>query len=474
MAGISGIGSGMDIDGIVKAMVAAERAPRQTQLANLEKTTTTRITAIGALKSAIGEFQKALSALDKPELFQARAASSSKGDLLGVTATTSAGVGRYTVQVSQLASGSKVALAAVRPPEGEIARFGSGVLNVAVGGSEPLSIVLDEGNDTLAGIRDAINKGGGELGLSATIVTDAYGPRLVLSSSRTGAGEDIRVEVVAASGTGNVALDSLAYPPSEGASDAAGARQITPASSARLTIDGLPIESSSNSIGQAIEGVTLELKGISEGAGLTVDVGLDRSGVKANVQKFVDAYNKLIGVVNSQTRITPVGDGKAPVVGVLAGDATARTLLNSIRNELVAVQSNDAIRALSDIGVTTQKDGTLSLEAGKLDEVLGSHFEALAGLFAGEKGLASRLDAKLQPYTQTAGILEQRNKAMTETIARIDRQKADLERRMTSLQERLFKQYNAMDSLLGQLSSTSSSLTAMFDALPGIVTRTKK
>src|SRR5690606_8184138 len=114
MAGVTGIGSGIDIDSIVKTMVAAERAPKETQLANLEKKTTTQITAVGALKSAISEFQTALGGLNKPELFQARSATSSKADQVAVTASTKAGAGSYQVEVKELAASSKVALAAVK------------------------------------------------------------------------------------------------------------------------------------------------------------------------------------------------------------------------------------------------------------------------------------------------------------------------------------------------------------------------
>lgn len=116
MAGVTGIGSGIKIDDIVASMVTAERAPKETQLANLEKKTTTRITAVGALRGAISEFQTALGALNKPSLFQARSATSSKPETLSVTAGTSAGAGSYKIEVGQLAASSKVALRAIAGP----------------------------------------------------------------------------------------------------------------------------------------------------------------------------------------------------------------------------------------------------------------------------------------------------------------------------------------------------------------------
>lgn len=482
MAGVTGIGSGIDIDSIVASMVAAERAPNETQLATLEKKTTTQITAVGALKGAISDFQTALGALNKPELFQARAATSSKSDLVGVTASTTAGAGSYQLEVKSLASSSKVALAAIPNTAEAPARFTSGTFEVSLGvpgippapnTKESFSVTIDENTNTLAGVRDAINTAGKDMGVSATIVTDEYGSRLVLSSSKTGAGRDFTVNAAGADEPGLIGLSALNFDGTSGTGK--NARVLTSAQSAELYVDGLKVVSETNKVDGAIEGVTLDLKAKTvANEPLTIAVAEDKAGVKKQIQSFVDSYNKLIGVINAQTKVTSVGEGKAPVTGALVGDATARTLLNTIRNELVNVQGDGALRALTDIGITTQKDGTLAIDSAKLDKAMASDFGELSGLFTGDKGLASRLDAKLKPYTETGGILEQRNKAMTETIAKIDDQKETLTRRITSLQERLYKQFNAMDLLVGQLSNTSSSLLASLENLPWAASNSKK
>jgi len=482
MAGVSGIGSGIDIDSIVASMVAAERGPKESQLATLEKKTTTQITAVGALKGAISDFQTALGALNKPELFQARAATSSKSDLVGVTASTTAGAGSYQLEVKSLASSSKVALAAIPNTAEAPARFTSGTFEVSLGvpgippapnTKESFSVTIDENNNTLAGVRDAINTAGKDMGVSATIVTDEYGSRLVLSSSKTGAVRDITVNAAGADEPGLIGLSALNFDGTSGTGK--NARVLTSAQSAELYVDGLKVISETNKVDGAIEGVTLDLKAKTvANEPLTIAVAEDKAGVKKQIQTFVDSYNKLIGVINAQTKVTSVGEGNAPVTGALVGDATARTLLNTIRNELVNVQGDGALRALTDIGITTQKDGTLAIDSGKLDKAMASNFGELSGLFSGDKGLASRLDAKLKPYTETGGILEQRNKAMTETISKIDDQKEALTRRLASLQERLYKQFNAMDLLVGQLSNTSSSLLASLENLPWAASNSKK
>lgn len=473
MAGVTGIGSGIDIDSIVKSMVAAERAPKASQLATLEKKTTTQITSIGALRSSISEFQAALGALNKPELFQARSATSSKSDLVGVSASTKAGAGRYQVEVKELATSSKVALAAVKNSAEAPARFGSGLLEIRLGNEEPFTITVDESNNTLAGIRDAINKQGPDKDVTATIVTDEYGARLVLSSSKTGADKDITVTStpVGAVENGYKSLDFL----TDETTGAAGRRTLSIAQSAVITVDGLTVISSTNKVDSAIEGVTLDLKARTlKDEPLTIAVAEDKAGVKKQIQSFVDSYNKLIGVINAQTKVTSVGDGKAPISGALVGDTTARTVLGAIRNELVNAQGDGSLRVLADLGITTQKDGTLKIDETKLGKVMDGNFSELSGVFTGQNGLASRLESTLKPYAETGGILDQRNKAMTETISKIDKQKVDLERRITSLQERLYKQFNAMDALVGKMASTSSSLLASLENLPWAANNSKK
>lgn len=495
MAGVTGIGSGIDIDSIVKSMVAAERAPRDAQLSKLEKKTTTQITALGALKSAISDFQKALGALNKPELFQARSATSSKADSVAVSASTEASAGSYSVEVKALASSSKVALRAFANPADAPASFGSGTLSLKVGDKALPVVQINASNNTLSGIRDAINVAGVDAGVSAAIVTDDAGSRLVLSSTETGEGADITVAAEPDSVTaGTFALAQLTYQtpgvePSasdfESAEDPAyidalkeyrkGPMALSIAQSAQITIDGMQVTSKANKIESAIEGVTLDLKAKTpESEPLTIKVAQDKAGAKKQIQAFVDGYNKLIGVINSQTKVTGVGDDKAPVTGALVGDASARGLMSSIRNELVNPQSSGSLRALTDIGITTQTDGTLAIDSAKLDKAMAGHFSELSGLFTGESGLASRMDSKLKPYSETGGVLEQRNKAMTKTLSNIDSQKEDITRRVAVLQERLYKQFNAMDLLVGQLSNTSNSLLASLENLPWAASNRKK
>jgi flagellar hook-associated protein 2 len=480
MAGISGIGgSGLDIDSIVTKMVAAEKAPKQDQLSATQSKATAQLTAIGSLKGAISEFQTALTTLNSPTSFQARAVTLSKSDYLTATASTSASVGSYQVTVTQLAGSSKVALASVpatstttssdnKTSTTSPTTFGKGTLSIKVGDTKLSDIQVDATNNTLSGIRDAINKAGQSQGISASVVNDDSGSRLVLSSTKTGDGNDISVAVSGDDGSGKQSLTKLAYTPSNtDSTDPAAAHSLTKAKSAQMTIDGLKVTSASNTVSNAVDGLSFTLKATTPAdSPMTVGVSQDESGVKGNIQKFVDSYNKLMGVIKTQTSVTKVGDNSAPITAALVGDATARGLTTTIRSELSTMQGTGAVKALADLGITTQKDGTLAIDDTKLSKMVSSNFSDLPSFFTGDQGLAARLKGKLDPYTMTNGILEQRSNSLSDTLKKVDAQTATLNTRMTALSDRLYKQYNAMDQLYSSLSSTASSLSQQLAAMP--------
>jgi flagellar hook-associated protein 2 len=480
MAGISGIGgSGLDIDSIVTKMVAAEKAPKQDQLNATQTKATAQLTAIGSLKGAISEFQTALTTLNSPTSFQARAVTLSKSDYLTATASTSASVGSYQVAVTQLAGSSKVALASVPATVTTTASdnktstttpttFGKGTLSIKIGDTKLSDIQVDATNNTLSGIRDAINKAGQSQGISASVVNDDTGSRLVLSSTKTGDGNDISVSVSGDDGSGSQSLTKLAYTPSDkDSTDPAAAHSLSKAKSAQMTIDGLKVTSASNTVSNAVDGLSFTLKATTPAdSPMTVGVSQDESGVKGNIKGFVDAYNKLMGVIKTQTSVTKVGDNSSPIAAALVGDATARGLTTTIRGELGTMQGTGAVKALADLGITTQKDGTLAIDDTKLGKMVSSNFSDLSSFFTGDQGIAARLKGKLDPYTMTNGILEQRSNSLSTTLKNVDAQTATLNTRMTALSDRLYKQYNAMDQLYSSLSSTASSLSQQLAAMP--------
>ena len=485
----NGIGSGLDINGIVKALVDAESAPKSAQLNRLERATTAKFSGLGQFRSALSEFQTALKDLNSPALFEKRSAVSSKPDIFSVTADSKAAAGNFNVQVFNLAQSSKVALAGVTDPAASV---GTGRLTIDVGDTQ-LNIDITEGKDSLSAIRDAINAAGKESGLSASIVTDPNGgggSRLVLSSTQSGTGNDINVSVTSTAGdTGD--LSYLAFSPA--APDAnftptpidpdnpMAARTISYGRDAQVAIDGIRISSASNTIDGAIEGVSITLKSaqsaedIASANSVSLTVAEDRAGVKTQLKKFVDAYNKMMTTVGSLTKVTAVGgDDGQPLAASLVGDASVRSFTSAIRGELGNAQGSDGMRILADLGISTQRDGKLAIDDARLDTVLADNFDQLNGFLTGDTGILARLDSKVNPYTQTGGILETRTKALQNTLSSVDDQREQLTRRIDKLEARLFSQFNAMDMLVGQLSGTANYLSGALENLPGVVRQDRR
>jgi len=486
MVGITGLGSGIKIDEIVTALVNAERAPKTNQLDNLEKQTTTRISALGTLTGALNTFKTAIDALNKPAWFESRTASSSSSSVLKATATTTASAGTYSVQVQQLAASSKVALQSVSASGSTPATFNSGTLEISAGTSS-ISVDITEANNTLAGMRDAINEAGKTSGISSAIITDDSGSRLVLSSTKTGAGNDIQVAVTEDGvTTGSNTLTSQAFTPTvdpdnadaflKPSSDTGAGGVITQAKSAKLTIDGLQLVRHSNKIEDALEGVSIDLVSaqsatdLTDGKTISLTVGVDKASVKSNLQKFVDAYNALISSSAQLTAVVEV-EGSDPVAGPLVGDSTVRSVMSGLRNEIVKMTggSEDSVKALANLGITTDEDGKLSIDDTELTAALDSNFDQVGSYLTGEDGLMGRLSGFVSGYVATDGVLKQRDSALRGTLQNIDKQRESLDKRVESLQTRLYAQYNAMDSLVGQLSRTSESLGSMLANLPGFV-----
>lgn len=475
MAGITGIGSGVDIDSIVTATVAAERAPKQIQLDRLDKTSAARLSGLGSLRSALESLGTTLTTLNSASAFNKQSVASSAPTVFTATASGNLPIGRFNLQVEQLAAGSKVALQATATGD----TFNSGVLTISAGANS-LNVTVEAGKDKLTDIRDAINTAGATKGISASIISDASGPRLVLSSSNTGEGSDINVSAVEDGlSSGTAALTALVFDPlvtttpPDSLTGAAGI--INTAQSAKFSVDGLSVVKATNSIDDVISGVTINLLSAQSStdiaAGKTVDINIsqDKGTVRANLQKFVDAYNKLIDTTSQLTSVIKVGEDKEPLVGPLLGDSSIRNLQAGLRKELTALGDAAGLRSLGDLGITTQKDGKLGIDTAKLDTALDNNFDQIAGYLTGDKGLMGRLADVVKPFNSSDGLLDQRQKGLQSTLSGITKQREALDLRMAQVQERLYRQYNAMDQLVGQLRKTSENLTSQLASLPGLV-----
>lgn len=458
----TGIGSGIDVGGIVSQLVAAEGQPARNRLDRREAETQATISALGGLKGALSEFQSALSGLSDLDAFQARRATSGDSSLFTATADETASAGSYQIEVERLAQGQKLRSGDFADADTAV---GTGTLTLDVGGNS-FDIAVDAGNNTLAGIRDAINASPDNTGVTATTVNvdDPNNKgntvtRLVLTADEPGKANEITVSTVDDDGN-NTDAEKLSR-----LSSASGElRDLQAAQDALIRIDGQAVTRSSNSINDAIDGVTLELKKSDVGSTNSLDVALNTGAVKSKVESFIKAYNGLVETTNQLSSYDPE-TGRA---GALQGDSTLRAISTQIRREMSETVDgiDGAFANLATIGVETQRDGTLKLDSARLDEAMDADFDAIGQMFASEDGYATRLDSLVESYVGFNGILDSRTQSLNNRIDDIGDQREDLSRRLSSLESRLLAEFNAMDQLVGQLNSTGNYLSQQLSNLP--------
>lgn len=386
--------SGLAIESIVSGLMSLEKQPLtaiQTQISSYN----TKLSAYGTLKSGLSTFQAAVDKLATAAKFNAQSATLSDSSSLTATADGTATNGNYSIAVSQLATSQKLTTAAYGSMTDVI---GSGTLTISFGSytaadagagtpasftananKDAITISLDSSNNTLAGVRDAINAQNASV--SASIINDGSGYRLVMTSKETGAANSLSIDVADADGnhTDNSGLSSLAYNPLAGVGSGQNMTQLVAAGNALLTVDGLSISSASNTLTDVIQGVTLTLKSITSTSS-TLKVDTDTTTIQASVQSFIDAYNKLNTSLRDLTKFVESGSSAN---GPLLGDSTARDISVKLKSMLARPSTTaTTYRTLSDLGVSVGQDGALSLNSSKLQSALSTNLSDVAKLFA--------------------------------------------------------------------------------------------
>ncbi|MBT9237417.1 flagellar filament capping protein FliD [Pseudomonas sp. MG-2] len=456
-----GLGSGLDIGAMVKALVGADTAAKQAQINRQTSNNTAMISGIGALRSALTAYQDAMKALNNKDApsFNAYTAKSANESVVKVISSNTAVAGSYDIVVDKLATSSKVA--SQQFAGGATSAISAGKLTISQGGK---TYDLDVASGaTLQSVRDQINKDMSASGISANIINEVGGSRLVLSSTTTGANTDISV-----TGIAELAIDGTTQMSGTGAGFISAKAQ-----DAELTIDGLKVKSASNKLDSAISGMTLELTGVSakasdatSGTPTAVTVAADNDGLKKSVQSFVDAYNTLQNAIKSLTSTSRDADDKL-VLGPLTNDPTTRSLLGDIRKVLTEVGAGDKLTTLSQLGINTQKDGTLEFNASKFtaamnDKKLGPEIQEL---FTGTDGIFERMNKAIDPYNATDGSLATRKSNLDKAAKNLSDQQAALDRRTESLTESLTKKYVALDTALGKMKAQADQITSIFEAI---------
>jgi flagellar hook-associated protein 2 len=451
-AGAAG-GSVINVSSLVSQLVTATEAPQETLISNQTQQVSAQISALGTLKSALATFQGSLSALDTPSAFQIATATSSDETAFTASAGAGAPQGTYNVSVSQLAQAQQLLsgpLAATTP-------IGSGTLTLSLGGTSFKVTVA--ATDTLADIAANINSAAGNPGISATVLQGTDGAHLLLSSSLTGATNTLQVSESDA----GTALASLTY----GTGNTANYTQEAAAQDAAFSVSGVAFTSATNTVTDAMSGVTLNLLSTTTaGTPATLTIASDSATLETNISAFVSAYNTL------QSTFTTLGgyDASSATAGPMMGNAVLSGIQNQVQQALYSIVAtgSPAYNTLASIGITTQSDGTLSLNSGTLSAALGTNFSAVTQLFSGSAGVASTLNTEITAALGSGGSITEAGQTLTSQENSLTTQSNQLNQQMAALTASLTQQYSALNTLLSSLQSTSSYLTQAFASLPQV------
>jgi flagellar hook-associated protein 2 len=313
-------------------------------------------------------------------------------------------------------------------------------LNFADGSTQAIAIAADS---SLEGIRDAINASE-DSGVNATIVNDGTNFRLALSSSETGANASI--ENFSFDGTAPFTADT--------------ANTLQSGTDAALNVNGIAITSSTNQVEGAIQGVTLNLQDVGDS---TVAVEQDTLAVREAVTSFVNAYNDLKGTMGELTSF----NAETGAAGELLGDSTVRTVESRMRSVLSSGVEGQ-FSMLSDIGISLQRDGTLEIDAGKLDDAVSNNQEALSAFFASDAdnaGMAGQVSTTIEQLLSANGTVSGAISGAENRVESLGERYTRMEQSIDQTISRYRTQFGQLDSMIAQMNQTSNYLTQQFDAL---------
>jgi flagellar hook-associated protein 2 len=389
MAGISapGVGSNLDVNGIVSQLMAVERRPL-IQLNQRETSLQSKLSAFGQFKGALSTLKDSVSVLASANRLQTRTASVSDSTALAAAVTGNATPASYVVRVDQLASAHKLAstgfASSANPVGSGTLTIELGMFNTSTGRFEPdpgrtaSEVTISPSGNTLADVRDAINAAGA--GVTANIINDGFnnGARLVISTNQTGSNSSVRILVddddgVDSDGTG---LSALAFDPAQLSGQGRNLFEATAAKDALVSIDGISVRSATNSITNALPGLAITLFSGSEGKTTSLTVGRDTAAATKAVEGFVKAYNDF----TTLARDLSAADPATRRIGPLAGDGAVRSVTTQIRS--IFSQQIGGTETLSKVGITFGADGKLSINSDQLKNAIENRFDDVLRVFA--------------------------------------------------------------------------------------------
>ncbi|MGO4742293.1 flagellar filament capping protein FliD [Serratia quinivorans] len=464
MASISslGIGSGLDLNGLLDKLTKAEQQ-RLTPYTTQQTSYNAQLTAYGTLKGSLEKFDNLSKELAKPTFFNNTTAS--KHDQFAITTTDKAVAGNYSVEVLKLAQPQTLTTQApIANQTDKLGTPGSSDRAITITAGDPqkeVKIPLSDDQTSLVEMRDAINNA--KAGVNASIMRVGDNDyQLALSSTTTGEKNTISVQVDNDDKLGAI----LNY---DNKTKSGAMKQTVAGQDAEIEVNGTKIKRSTNSITDALQGVTLDLKTTTKkDEPQNLVISTDKTGTADKVKEWVDNYNSLLDTFNSLTKFTPVKTGEAQNAknGALLGDNTLRGIQSSIKSALSAAQDNPELKGLGNLGISTNtKTGKLEIDSTKLNKAIDEKPAQVANFFAGngkDTGMATEIHNEIQSYIKAGGIIENSTKSINTNLDRLNSQITTVTASIQNTIDRYKQQFVQLDTMMSKLGSTGNYLTQQF------------
>ena len=438
----AGIGSGLDLESMVTQLVQAERQGPIQRINRVEARANQENKAFDAVNSSMSALQNAAKALEDAVAGRAMKAVVPEGAAFSITAGASAAESTFDVEVEAIAGAQKLRSTAL---DAETS-LGNGTLTLSLGG-ESFDVAVAAGEGTPAEIARAINDAGDNPGIRASVINGSNGAYLVLAAEETGAANTMTVTASGGDG-GLAALQYTGDPVTDGL------EQIAAARDAVIHVDGVQLNSATNSFVDVLDGVSIDVSSAAPGETVSATVTRDDDALAGAVAAFVKAYNDSRELMAGQPRYNPESGSAGP----LQGDAAARGLTSALRDmRNVTGAEGSELQSLVQLGISSDTSGKLSFDRSAFDTALADDPEGVAALLGGQ-GLAGRADSRLSGYLGSDGLIASRKEALDSRLERASSDREALDRRLEQVERRLRSQFAALDTLMAQMQQDSNFL----------------
>lgn len=458
--GALGAGSGIDLESLVKGLVSSQRDAKAAAYDRKIEDLSVELSAIGTSSSSVSAFKNAVRQLNDPTLFNKRMANVKQpdsGDVVDVSATSSAVSGRYNIDVLQLAQGSRTELleGVYKSADDVITELGGRMKFTA--GSDSFTVEVEKGT-TLAELANLISEAKDNFGVTTSLIDTGLGDiRLIIMSEKMGAGNDVFVTAEENVSANPENLTNILTDTPKLTDLTSNLISTKTAQNGLIAIEGTQIQSENNTFDKAVKGLSIRALDVTESS-VPAEITYDKESVREAIDTLVDSYNKMITTFNGFTGMN----------GTLQGNSLLRGLEGSLNNALnKSFAGSGSFTSLYDIGIRLDNSGELTVNQLKLDEALTSGFQHFADMFAGENGIAKAFEETLKPYTGNDGLFRTTQNSLQEQIAGTEDDIDSFEYRMEEYERRLRKQYTALDSNLAELNASGDYLRNQLASITG-------